>query len=131
MGKPGFVIFAHGSTVESANEAVRAVASEMCRSGGLELVEAAFLDCAPPNLPDAVERIVRRGATRVVVIPYFLTLGTHLQRDLPRIVDGIRHRHAGLDIRVTAPLDGHPALAAILLDRANKAAGEMAGPPVR
>jgi sirohydrochlorin ferrochelatase len=131
MGKPGFVIFAHGSKVETANEAVRAVAAEMSRSGGLELVEVAFLDCAPPNLRDAVERIVRRGASHVVVIPYFLTLGTHLQRDLPRIVDGIRGRHAGLDIRVTAPLDGHPALAAILLDRAKEAAKEMAGPPVR
>ena len=131
MAKPGFVIFAHGSTVESANEAVREVALEMSRSGGLELVEVAFLDCAPPDLPDAVERMVRRGASRVVVIPYFLTLGTHLQRDLPRIVDGIRGRHTGLDILVTAPLDGHPALAAILLDRAKEAVGEMNGPPVR
>ena len=119
--KSGYVIFAHGSRIESANEAVYFVAGEMARTGGLDLVEVAFLDCAPPGLSEAVERIVKRGASRVVIIPYFLTLGTHLQRDLPRIVDRIRRRHEGIEFSITAPLDGHPALAGILLDRANKA----------
>ena len=119
--KPGYVIFAHGSRIESANEAVYFVAGEMARTGGLDLVEVAFLDCAPPGLSEAVERIAKRGASRVVIIPYFLTLGTHLQRDLPRIVDRIRRRHEGIEFSITAPLDGHPALAGILLDRANKA----------
>jgi sirohydrochlorin ferrochelatase len=118
----GYIIFAHGSAVEQANEAVRAAAAAMSRTGGFELVEVAFLDCAPPTLSQAVERIVARGADRVVVIPYFLTLGTHLQRDLPRIVDKIRNHIGGIDIVVTAPLDGHPALTSILLDRANGAA---------
>jgi sirohydrochlorin ferrochelatase len=118
---PGIVIFAHGSSVESANEAVRAAAAQMERSGGFELVEVAFLDCSPPNLSAAVARLVQRGATSVVVVPYFLTLGTHLQRDLPKLVHAAAKEHAGLEIAVTPPLDGHPGLAQILLERTREA----------
>ena len=46
----------------------------------------------------------------IVVILYFLTLGTHLQRDLPKLVEQARAAHPGVRIQVTPPLDGHPAL---------------------
>ena len=65
--------------------------------------------------------MIGRGAARVVVVPYFLTLGKHLQRDLPRIVGEIQSIHKGVEIRVTPPMDGHPSLAAILVDRAGEA----------
>jgi sirohydrochlorin ferrochelatase len=116
--KTGVVIFAHGSSVESANDAVRAVAREVAARGGFAMVEAAFLEGGAPDLPAAVEDLARRGAERVLVTPYFLTLGLHLQRDLPRIVAAIR---TPVEIRVTPPLDGHPALAQALIDRANEA----------
>jgi len=116
----GIIVFAHGSSVASANDAVRKVAGEMARLGGHPLVETSFLEAAQPDLPAAVDAIVARGATEVVVVPYFLTLGIHLQRDLPRILDGIRNIHPGVEIRVTPPLDGHPAMAQALADRASE-----------
>ncbi len=121
QGKTGFAVFAHGSKVESANDAVRAVADQLAHDGGYDLVEAAFLELAEPDLNGAVDRLVARGATRVVVIPYFLTLGTHLQRDLPRLVERVAAAHPGIAIQAAPPLDGHEALARILLDRAREA----------
>jgi sirohydrochlorin ferrochelatase len=117
----GFVVFAHGSSIETANQAVRGVAAEFARAGGFALVEPAFLEQTQPDLAAAVARLAAAGAAHIVVIPYFLTLGLHLQRDLPRIVDSIASRHAGVRIEVTAPLDGHPGLLAALLDRAKEA----------
>jgi sirohydrochlorin ferrochelatase len=119
----GIIVFAHGSSVASANDAVRAVAGGMARLGAFSLVETAFLEAAQPGLAAAMGAIVRRGATRVVVVPYFLTLGIHLQRDLPRIIAGIASIHPGVEILVTPPLDGHPALSAILLARVQEALG--------
>ena len=119
--KTGIAIFAHGSAVESANEAVRMVVRQFETQGGFELVEPSFLELGKPDLPEAVAKLIGRGAGRVVVVPYFLTLGKHLQRDLPRIVGEIQSLHAGVEIRVTPPMDGHPSLAAILVDRAGEA----------
>ncbi len=118
--KTGIAIFAHGSSVASANDSVRAVAGRVARQGGFELVEAAFLEQGTPDLAEAVARLAARGASRILVVPYFLTLGLHLQRDLPRIVADIARIQPGVEVRVTAPLDGHPAMAQALIERARE-----------
>ncbi len=122
----GIVVFAHGSRVESANEAVRDVARRMAEVEAFQ-VEPAFLELGEPDLAGAVDRLVLRGAARIIVIPYFLTLGTHLQRDLPRLASQVALRYQNVEIQVTSPLDGHPALLQALLDRVSEAsAGKTA-----
>jgi sirohydrochlorin ferrochelatase len=116
----GFVVFAHGSRIESANQAVRDVATEMAASGQ-HVVEPAFLELGEPDLAGAARRLISRGATRIVVIPYFLTLGTHMQRDLPRLAREAARANGDIEIQITSPLDGHPALVKALLDRASEA----------
>jgi sirohydrochlorin ferrochelatase len=113
----GFVVFGHGSRVESANQAVRDAATALARAGGLSHVEPAFLELGQPDLGGAVARLVEQRVDKVVVIPYFLTLGTHLERDLPRLIQDISIQYKHLEISSTPPLDGHPALIQILLDR--------------
>jgi len=113
----GYVVFAHGSSVESANEAVRAAARDAAARGGWEKYGAAFLGGGQPELAEAVDRLALEGASRIVVIPYFLTSGLHLERDLPVLIAEIRRAHPRLEIEVTPPLDGHPALIEALVDR--------------
>ena len=116
----GFIVFAHGSRIESANQAVRDVAAQMAASGR-HVVEPAFLEIGQPDLTAATGLIIARGARRIVVIPYFLTLGTHMQRDLPRLAIEASHAHGGIEMQIASPLDGHPALVQALLDRASEA----------
>jgi sirohydrochlorin ferrochelatase len=126
MSGTGYIVFAHGSSVESANEAVRVVAADLARRGGFSTVEPAFLEGGRPSLKEAVQSVAARGVTRVVVIPYFLTLGLHLQRDLPRLIEELKQLCPGLEIDVTPPLDEHPALVDALLDRAKESAWKRA-----
>ena len=114
--RAGIVVFGHGSSVQSANEAVESVAYEAARQGGWELFQTAFLE-AFPYLSDAVAKLAQSGAEEIIVLPYFLTLGIHLQRDLPKLIEELSQKH-GLKIRVAPPLDGHPHLSRILADRA-------------
>jgi sirohydrochlorin ferrochelatase len=116
----GFIVFAHGSRIESANQAVRDVAAKMAAAGH-HTVEAAFLEIGQPDLAGATASLIARGVERIVVIPYFLTLGTHMQRDLPRLAEDASRAHGNIEMRITAPLDGHPALLEVLLYRAAEA----------
>lgn len=118
----GIVVFAHGSSVASANEAVERVAADAAASGGFALYETAFLD-ALPNLKMATDKLMARGAGRILVVPYFLTLGIHLKRDLPALVKEIEAENPGLEMKVAPPLDGHPGLSRILADRAMEILG--------
>ena len=116
-------MFGHGSSVESANDAVRSMAAQLQHRQGYEAVETAFLESGQPDLRGAIDRLAAQGVEQVIVIPYFLTLGMHLQRDLPRLVEEIRAVHPGLEIQVTPPLDGHPELSRILVGRAAEIMG--------
>ncbi len=115
-----FTLFAHGSRLEEANDAVRRAAESLAASWGAP-VEPSFLELAEPDLAGAVSRLAAAGASRIVVVPYFLTLGRHMQADLPRIVEGLRSIHTNVEIRIAEPLDGHPALLEALRDRAQQA----------
>ena len=114
----GIIVFAHGSRIESANQSVREAAAGLAREGGFPHVEAAFLELGQPDLEGAAARLAQQGVQRIVVVPYFLTLGLHMERDLPVLIERISRLYNGLEIAVTPPLDGHPALIQVLLDRA-------------
>lgn len=114
-------LFAHGSRVESANESVRLTAAALAGKLGGIRVEAAFLELGAPDLPEAVRRLAAEGVDRVIITPYFLTLGLHMRRDLPGIAEELRRIYPNVRIEVTEPLDGHPAILDILSDRARKA----------
>ena len=62
----GFIVFAHGSRIESANQAVRDVAARMAASGQ-HVVEPAFLEIGQPDLNTAAGLLIARGAKVVVV----------------------------------------------------------------
>jgi len=119
--RTGIIVFAHGSRIESANQAVRAVAAALAHAGNFDRVEAAFLELGRPDLANAVAQLAGDGFRRIVIIPYFLTLGMHLERDLPAIVSRISDLHKDVELVTTAPLDGHPALVEVLLARAQGA----------
>lgn len=116
----GIIVFAHGSSVASANEAVFAVARQMQSAGGFPHVATAFLD-VEPKVPAAVAELAAQGVQHVVIVPYFLTVGIHLKRDLPAIVAETQPHFPQLSFSIAPPLDGHPALAQILLARAQSA----------
>ena len=105
----GIVVFAHGSTVESANDAVARSHCGSWRAGREIWSKRRFWIALRPKLADAVAALAAKGVSRIVVIPYFLTLGIHLQRDLPRIAEELRGIYQGVSIEITEPLDGHPA----------------------
>ena len=117
----GIIVFAHGSRIETANQAVRSAAADLARAGEYPNVEAAFLELGRPSLEEAANLLAARSVERIVIIPYFLTPGLHLERDLPAIVERISNKYNKIRVIVTASLDGHPGVVRILTDRARTA----------
>ncbi|HUU14538.1 MAG TPA: CbiX/SirB N-terminal domain-containing protein [Terriglobia bacterium] len=120
----GVILFAHGSAVEEANQSVHNLARGIQEEGPYGYVRGAFLDVAQPNLDAAIAQAVEAGVRRVIVIPYFLTEGIHLQRDLPNLIVQLKERYADLEIEVGRSLDDHPQMASIILGRVREVIGE-------
>ncbi len=119
----GLIVFAHGSRVPEANQAVERVARAAAEKGGFEAFEHAFLELAEPTLESAVKALYARGARRIIVAPYFLVMGVHLRQDLPKLIEQVGATCPGVELLVAPPLDGHAGLADILAERAREARG--------
>jgi len=63
-----------------------------------------------PDIPAGGERCVARGATRVLLVPYFLSAGVHLRRDLTAARDELSRRHPHVEFLLGAPLGPHSLL---------------------
>ena len=60
------------------------------------------------------------GLERLIVIPYFLTVGLHLRRDLPKLVAAAKEKHPNFEITVGQSLEGHPLMPSIILGLAQE-----------
>lgn len=79
------VLIAHGSRLEAANEEIRVLAAKLQGNLGLSVI-AAFLELAEPSIPAAVDTALREEPSEVLILPYFLTQGRHVQEDIPAIL---------------------------------------------
>ncbi|MBX6394250.1 MAG: CbiX/SirB N-terminal domain-containing protein, partial [Alicyclobacillaceae bacterium] len=95
------------------------------KDGKWDIVEAAFLEITPPSIPEGIERCVRQGATHVAIIPYFLHLGRHVLKDLPRIIEEAKERHPGILIRLGPHIGYDRRLALIVAERAEETLAAM------
>ena len=113
----GVIVVDHGSRVDRSNQLLNNVVELFVASSGLVIVEPAHMELSEPSIATAFDRCVSRGATTVVVHPYFLLPGRHWQDDIPRLAAAAAAKHAGVHHIVTAPLGIHPLMAAIMEDR--------------
>src|SRR5437764_1701953 len=75
------LLIAHGSRHAGANDDLHHVAAAL-RERGHTLVESSFLELAEPTIEQGGVHCVEQGAECVVLVPYFLSAGVHVCRDL-------------------------------------------------
>ncbi len=109
---------AHGSRRVESNTEVRRLARRIrdlvADDPGIVGVECAFLELAEPDIGTGIERCLALGAEEVVVLPYFLAAGRHVQADIPAQVEAKRRAHPEARIVLAPHLGAHEALARLL-----------------
>ncbi|MFK7988278.1 MAG: CbiX/SirB N-terminal domain-containing protein [Sandaracinaceae bacterium] len=112
-----YLVVDHGSRRERSNRRLSEVA-DLLRERVEDPVEFAHMELAPPSIADGFRACVERGASEVVVLPYFLGPGRHANEDVPRLVEEAAAAHPGVRYKVGPALGPHPLLADLLLIRA-------------
>ena len=111
------VLVAHGSQLDKANADAHWMAEQLRQRGAGKWVEVSFLELVQPTIESAVARCVDRGADRVVLLPYFLSPGHHVQRDLEAWRKKLQDRFPSVSIELREPVGRHPLLVEVLCQR--------------
>ncbi len=122
--KTALLLIAHGSRQAAANADLYQVVAAM-RQRGYDIAEASFLELTGPTGEEAGARCVEQGAERVILLPFFLSAGVHVQRDLTALCDRLSRRYPTVAFRLAEPLGRHPLLLEVLTDRARRAEQEL------
>lgn len=113
----GVILVDHGSRREESNRLLLDVVEHFARASGLSIVEPAHMELAEPTIAAAFARCAERGATTVVVFPYFLLPGRHWYEDIPRLAAAAARSHPGVKYLVTAPFGLHPLMFEVIGQR--------------
>ena len=111
------LLIAHGSRRDEANRDLARLAEQVQARGEYAIVEIAYLELAEPTIPQAAQRCVRRGARTVLMLPYFLSAGSHVTNDLERFRRECEAEYAGVTFRLCPPLGLHPLLIDVVVAR--------------
>jgi sirohydrochlorin ferrochelatase len=120
--RTALVLIAHGSRQDEANADLHYMVEQLRCQGNDALVEASFLELAEPSIEQASDRCVAQGAERVVLLPYFLSAGVHVRRDLVAVRQRLADRYPEVEFRLAEPLGRHPLLLDIVAQRARETA---------
>jgi sirohydrochlorin ferrochelatase len=115
------LVMVHGSPRPIANSDMFRVLELIRSRGAYPIVEAGFLECNEPSIPEAIDICVTRGARTVVAVPYFLHSGTHVADDLPALLEAAQLRHPGVTFRMGSYLGRSELLTDIIADRGRAA----------
>jgi sirohydrochlorin ferrochelatase len=118
--KTAVIILGHGSRGNGNDAAIKRVVEAIKMSRSHEIVEYAFLQYVQPTPDEALDRCIRQGAKKIVIVPFFMQAGAHVTQDIPDFLDKSRTQHPTLDIRVTDYVGAHPLMERIVADLIRK-----------
>lgn len=78
------------------------------------------MEIATPSIFDTVNECVQKGINHIIVVPYFLAQGRHIQDDIPNLVQQAVEQFHGVTFEICKPLADHPKVIDVLYERANE-----------
>ena len=126
--KTAVLLIAHGSRQASANDDLHDLAARLGGRGDYPIVVASFLELAEPDIAVGGARCVSMGASRVLMVPYFLSSGVHLVRDLTAARDELGRSHPQVEFKLGPALGPHPLLDELVAERVRQTDAAEAAP---
>jgi len=84
------------------------------------IVESAFMGVTTPTVQDGMERCIKLGAKKIIMLPYFLFTGILMER-MYKMAEQFKETYPYITIDIAQYFGYHPKLRTVLLERMNQA----------
>ena len=115
--KRAIIVLGHGSKAPQALETLKKYGEMVKAKSGYEIVEIASLQFNKPDLPEALDHVISLGAKKVVIVPFFLYNGIHMQEDIPAVIAGETEKNPDVEIILANHLGADHRLVDIVIER--------------
>lgn len=121
--KTAILLMAHGSRISEANDAMTEIAGMVKEIAGYPIVEVSYREMHLPSIQQGIDACVAQGAERILLVPYFLFTGAHVQEDLPEEMAKARERYPNVEFAMGSHLGVHRKLAEVVVERIGQGLG--------
>ncbi|HUH67334.1 MAG TPA: energy-coupling factor ABC transporter permease [Syntrophales bacterium] len=118
--KEAIILLGHGSRIPGAGEGMEQVARRMRERFPVEIIEICYMSRIGPHFPEVFESCVSQGATKVVVMPYFLHSGLHMLEDIPELLLEKARKYPDVEIILGKNLGFDECLVDLVIKRLNE-----------
>ncbi|MBG0779325.1 MAG: CbiX/SirB N-terminal domain-containing protein [Desulfotignum balticum] len=104
------ILAAHGSRQKASAAEVATLAKKLDTkvktndSNDIHQVVHAFLQFCDPSLETVIQELADCGVDEMVIFPFFISAGSHVQTDIPRAVETARQKHPTVRFHITRHL---------------------------
>lgn len=93
----------------------------------VKYVESAFMGVTDPRVEEGIDRCVKLGAKKIIMLPYFLFTGILMER-MNNMCEQLNDKYPEIEIEIAHYFGYHPRLQTVLLDRVEGAvSGTLTG----
>lgn len=115
--KKAVIIFGHGSKANEALDTLKKIRDVVKPALDTDMVEVASMQFSEPDLPTCISELVQKGVEKIVIMPFFLYYGIHMQEDIPQILAQERAKYPQVEIVIASNLGADQRLADIVVEK--------------
>ena len=117
--KRGIILLTHGSKRDQYKTEFNELVDKVKQEFQADLVVGRFLNFSTSSLYSTVEKIRNKGIEELKIVPLFLFAGSHLQNDIPELVEELRDKYDDLDVELCDHIGSDIKLVELIRDRLN------------
>ncbi|MED4401981.1 sirohydrochlorin chelatase [Metabacillus fastidiosus] len=114
------LLLGRGGSDADANSDLYKITRLLWEKTPFSLVETAFMGVTSPLTDEGVERCVKLGAKKIIILPYFLFTGILIKR-LEEMIVEFQKKYPSIEFKLAGYFGFHSKLETILMDRVNEA----------
>ncbi|MBO1511411.1 sirohydrochlorin chelatase [Metabacillus bambusae] len=114
------ILLGRGGSDPDANSDLYKITRLLWEKLNYKFVEPAFMGVTDPLIKEGVERCIKLGAKRIVILPYFLFTGILIKR-LENMIEEFEQEHPGIEFKLAGYFGFHSRLKTIINDRIQEA----------
>ncbi len=114
------ILLGRGGSDPDANSDLYKITRLLWEKLNYKFVEPAFMGVTDPLVKEGVERCIKLGAKRIVILPYFLFTGILIKR-LESMIKEFEQKYPGIEFKLAGYFGFHTRLRTIINDRIEEA----------
>ncbi|MDR7072426.1 sirohydrochlorin chelatase [Fictibacillus barbaricus] len=113
------LLICHGSRLKEGSEQAKSFVQQCIESIDTPIKEICFLELAEPSIKEGFETCIKKGATKIAVVPVLLLSANHSKRDIPDELIKLRNQYPAVEITYGRPFGVHESISDLLWEKIN------------